>query len=218
MVLEEVSFHSSKDKFDPKQGTSRRTYRVRRMSCWRLWLIARMLPPWRSIWTWHWVIRWHAMLSSPSSESGGGEEPRCAHNHWSSCSQPCWYALVTSVSNFFSSVECSLRSYLSATNTIGKTSHNHFLIFFYNSTVWQCHNGDWSHPFLASSPFYKKNVQSKKLRPAPAKVPLLPGSICANTGLTSSPFLAAVGPWAISSTRSHGAFPPARGAEYVVAW
>ena len=100
MVLEEVSFHSSKDKFDPKQGTSRRTYRVRRMSCWRLWLIARMLPPWRSIWTWHWVIRWHAMLSSPSSESGGGEEPRCAHNHWSSCSQPCWYALVTSVSNF----------------------------------------------------------------------------------------------------------------------
>ena len=110
---------------------------------------------------------------------------------------------------FFSSVECSLRSYLSATNTIGKTSHNHFLNFFYNSTVWQCHNGDWSHPFLASSPFYKKNVQSKKLRPAPAKVPLLPGSICANTGLTSSPFLAAVGPWAISSTRSHGAFPPA---------
>ena len=71
----------------------------------------------------------------------------------------------------------------------------------YNSTV--------SHPFLASSPFYKKNVQSKKLRPAPAKVPLLPGSICANTGLTSSPFLAAVGPWATSSTRSHGAFPPA---------
>ena len=31
---------------------------------------------------------------------------------------------------FFSSVECSLRSYLSATNTIGKTSHNHFFNFF----------------------------------------------------------------------------------------
>ena len=70
---------------------------------------------------------------------------------------------------FFSSVECSLRSYLSATNTIGKTSHNHFLNFFYNSTVWQCHNGDWSHPFLASSPFYKKKRPIQKAPTSPCQ-------------------------------------------------
>ena len=109
---------------------------------------------------------------------------------------------------FFSSVECSLRSYLSATNTIGKTSHNHFLIFFITAQCDSVTMVTGHIPFQRRHLFIKKNVQSKKLRPSPAKVPLLPGSICANTGLTSSPFLAAVGPWAISSTRSHGAFPP----------